>query len=57
MKKRSGGRYRETNCCKFGAIFKGWKQREVAIFLKGVAYYNEKAQIREFLSFSQGFFF
>jgi hypothetical protein len=41
MRKRSGGRYKESACCKLGAILQRWKQRSVAIFLKGVAYYNE----------------
>ena len=40
MKKRSGGRYKEAACCKFGSIFQSWKERNVAIFLKGIAYYN-----------------
>ena len=46
MRKRSGGRYKESACCKLGSILQRWKQRSVAIFLKGVAYYNEKGNIR-----------
>jgi hypothetical protein len=57
MRKLSGGRYRESMCCKMGAIFQGWKERKVNIYLKGVGYYNEKGHLREFLSYSQGFYF
>lgn len=57
MRKLSGGRYRESMCCKFGAIFQGWKERKVKIYLKGVGYYNESSELREFLSYSQGFYF
>lgn len=46
MHKLSGGRYKETNCCKIGAIFQGWKERRVDIYQKGIGYYNEKDELR-----------